>query len=140
MPREKKKAAAPAADDATKPVDLQAVKDEIVAKAKKDGKVDQRDITAAIADTADNADILDGLYTELADAGVEVTAVAAAADDDMPASALAEDAMSDEWNLEDGEEIVAEDQHYLDDIADDSVRLYLREIGKIPTALPPRKN
>lgn len=127
MPREKKKAAAAKPADAdVKPVDLQAAKEELVAKAKKAGKIDQRDINAAIADIPDNADVLDGLYTELADAGVEVTA-AAAGEEDVPA-----DAMSDEWALEDGEEVVAEDQHYLDDIADDSVRLYLREIGKIP--------
>jgi RNA polymerase primary sigma factor len=127
MPREKKKAAdVKPADDTAKPVDLQAAKEELVTKAKKAGKIDQRDITAAIADIPDNAEVLDGLYTELADAGVEVTA-AAAGDEDVPA-----DAMNDEWALEDGEEVVAEDQHYLDDIADDSVRLYLREIGKIP--------
>ena len=29
-------------------------------------------------------------------------------------------------------QVVLADQTYLDDIADDSVRLYLREIGKIP--------
>ena len=130
MPREKKKAA-PAADDAqAQPVDLQAVKEELVAKAKKAGKVEQREITDAIADTADNAEILDSLYTELADAGIEVTA-AAAGDDDLPAIAGAALA-DDEWTMEEGEEVVVEDQHYLDDIADDSVRLYLREIGKIP--------
>ncbi|HEU4914770.1 MAG TPA: RNA polymerase sigma factor RpoD [Candidatus Saccharimonadales bacterium] len=127
MPREKKKTSAqPAADDAIKPVDTLAAKEELVAKAKKAGKIDQRDINDAIADTADNADVLDGLYTELADAGIEVTA-SAAVEEDAPAEVL-----SDEWALEDGEEVVAEDQHYLDDIADDSVRLYLREIGKIP--------
>jgi RNA polymerase primary sigma factor len=41
--------------------------------------------------------------------------------------------VADEWAVEDGEEeIVLEEKVYLDDIADDSVRLYLREIGKIP--------
>lgn len=123
MPKEKKKAVA----KDTQPVDMQDVKKELVAKAKKAGSIDQRDITAAIADTPDNAEVLDSLYTELADAGVQVTATAAGSDDEPPA-------MSDDWALDDSEEeeVITEDQHYLDDIADDSVRLYLREIGKIP--------
>lgn len=130
MPREKKKAT-PAADDAVQPVDLQAVRDELVAKAKKVGKIEQSDITAAIADTPDNADLLDGLYTELADASIEVTATLGGGEEDMPVVAAGA-ATDDEWTMEEGEEVVVEDQHYLDDIADDSVRLYLREIGKIP--------
>jgi RNA polymerase primary sigma factor len=125
MPREKKKATAAA--DA--PVDLQKVKEELIATAKKAGTIDQQDITNAIPDSPDNAELLDAVYTELADANVTVT-TAGAAEEDMPANA--EEEMSDEWTLEDGEELVTEDQHYLDDIADDSVRLYLREIGKIP--------
>ncbi|HSD56225.1 MAG TPA: RNA polymerase sigma factor RpoD [Candidatus Saccharimonadales bacterium] len=124
MPKKEKKAAAK--DSVTQPVDLQEVKKDLFAKAKKAGKIDQRDINAAIADTPENAEILDAFLTELADAGVEVTAVAESSDEEMP------NLSDDEWTVEEGEEIVAEDQHYLDDIADDSVRLYLREIGKIP--------
>jgi RNA polymerase primary sigma factor len=129
MPREKKKAAKPTENDAAKPVDLQVAKDDLVAKAKKAGKIDQRDITSVIADTPENAEVLDALYTELADASIEVTASAEGEED----PAIADPALADdEWTMEEGEEVVAEDQHYLDDIADDSVRLYLREIGKIP--------
>ncbi|HJQ07873.1 MAG TPA: RNA polymerase sigma factor RpoD [Candidatus Saccharimonadales bacterium] len=124
MPKDKKKTDAPA-DNA--PVDLEQVKKELVTKAKKSGVVDQRDITAAIPDTPENADVLDKLYTELADANIQVTTAAVPLPgDDAPAE------LTDEWAMEDGEELVTEDQHYLDDIADDSVRLYLREIGKIP--------
>ncbi len=110
---------------------LQAVKKELLKKAKKAGSIAQNDINEAIADIPENADILDSLYTALADSGVQIkNDVTAAEDDDVvtpPDSAL-----SDEWTMEDGEEVMTEDQSYLDDIADDSVRLYLREIGKIP--------
>ncbi len=104
------------------PLDLAQVKTQLVARAKKSGKIDQKDITAAIADTSDNAELLDQLYTELADANVTVVASAA--------GIAAEEISEEEWSEED--EPVHEDQNYLDDIADDSVRLYLREIGKIP--------
>ncbi|MGF7229146.1 MAG: RNA polymerase sigma factor RpoD [Candidatus Saccharibacteria bacterium] len=106
------------------PVDLEQAKKDLIEKGKKDGHLDQKDITAAIADTPENTDILDGLYTELSDAGVQVIAA-----DVVPG---AEEEFSDEWLGEDGEEVVVDDQSYIDDIADDSVRLYLREIGKIP--------
>jgi len=96
---------------------------ELFAKAKKDGKITQQDIFAAIPETPENADILDELYTELADANLMVVAP------NEPKTALTGD-----WVAEDEEEekIDLSEQVYLDDIADDSVRLYLREIGKIP--------
>jgi len=109
-------------------VDIEQIKQDLVAKAKKDGQVDQRDIFAAIPDTPANAQVLDQLYTELADLNVEITA------SEVEEPAVTE--LSDEWGPEDGsleEEVVTEERVYLDDdIADDSVRLYLREIGKIP--------
>jgi RNA polymerase primary sigma factor len=120
MPKAKK--AAPAADA---PLDFDQIKKDLITKAKKAGLIDQRDITAALPDVPENAEALDKLYTELADANIQVTTAAAPVDDE-PVE------LSDEWTLEEGEEVISEDQHYLDDIADDSVRLYLREIGKIP--------
>jgi RNA polymerase primary sigma factor len=106
--------------------DFEQIKKDLLAQAKKAGHIDQRDITAVIPDTPENADVLDKLYTALADANLQVTTAAVPGTDEDMAE------MSDEWALEDGEEVITEDQHYLDDIADDSVRLYLREIGKIP--------
>ena len=127
MPKKPKTPAAPkAAAAATAPVDLEQVKKDLVAQAKKAGKIDQRDISTAIAETPENAELLDKLYTELADMNVEVVTTAAPLETEEPVE------LSDEWTVEDGEEVITEDQHYLDDIADDSVRLYLREIGKIP--------
>ena len=124
-----KKKKTPAADaSGTEPVvqhddaALQTVKLGLITKGKKDGKIDQREIFAAITDTPDHIDILDQLYTELTDAGVELVGGTEPSDKEF----------SDEWVTEDEEEVILSDQTYLDDIADDSVRLYLREIGKIP--------
>lgn len=119
MPAKKK--AEKAADKPVVAGPLDAVKDELVTKAKKDNKIDQKEINAAIPDLPANADILDQLYTELADANIEITGAAEPTVD-----------FTDEWTAEDDEEIIIDEKMYLDDIADDSVRLYLREIGKIP--------
>lgn len=114
------------AKDPKKSVNLEEQKAALLEKAKKDGQIDQKDINKAIPDTPENAVLLDTLFTELTDAGVEVVTT----EPDV-------EAFSDEWVAEDGEEEeIIEDATkpvYLDDdVADDSVRLYLREIGKIP--------
>jgi len=100
---------------------LAEAKKQLLEKAKKDNRIDQRDINKVIPDTPDHVDLLDELYTELAEANIVVVGVAGP----TPGT--------DDWVAEDEEEEVAlNEQAYLDDIADDSVRLYLREIGKIP--------
>jgi RNA polymerase primary sigma factor len=95
-------------------------------KAKKDGTISATDIFAAIPETPENAEILDVLYTELADASLEITTT--------PVPEIG--ALTEDWNLEEEEAEAEEPTNtavYLDDdVADDSVRLYLREIGKIP--------
>ena len=103
-------------------VDLQQLKAELLEQAKKAGGIDAKDIAAKIADAPENVEVLDALYTELAELGIEIKVAEEPAPTDL----------SDEWLIDEEEEIVVEDQAYLDDIADDSVRLYLREIGKIP--------
>ncbi len=100
-------------------------KQQLLERAKKDGHIEQRDIFAAIPETPENAEALDALYTELADLSLEITTT-----DPDPTK------FTDEWEEETEEEVVAAPTNtavYLDDdVADDSVRLYLREIGKIP--------
>jgi RNA polymerase primary sigma factor len=99
------------------------IKKTLVEQAKKDGNIAQKDIIAVIPDVAENAEVLDSLYTELAELSLEITAIGPDVE-----------GFTAEWAAEEEEE--EEDTSvavYLDDdVADDSVRLYLREIGKIP--------
>jgi RNA polymerase primary sigma factor len=104
------------------------IKRVLIKNAKTNGKIAQQDIFAVIADVPENAEVLDSLYTELAETNVEITV-------DEESDPVADGpvvAQSGEWVADDDEEIVIDEKVYMDDIADDSVRLYLREIGKIP--------
>lgn len=104
---------------------IEQQRQKLVEQAKKDGHIDQRDIVAAIPETAENAEILDALYTELADSNIEITTTG-------PDPENFTDEWAEEGDSED-EDLASDAAVYLeDDIADDSVRLYLREIGKIP--------
>lgn len=105
-------------------IDFDVIKQELIKKAKVEGRIDQKQIFAAIADTPENLDVLDSLYTELAEQNIAIVS------EDVAEPVGTE--FSDEWVAEDEEEVVIDEKVYLDDIADDSVRLYLREIGKIP--------
>lgn len=101
---------------------LEQAKKELLEKAKKEKHIDKRDIFAVIPETAENAEILDSLYTELADNNIEITTAGPDPEN-----------FTDEWAEEAEEEEATNTAVYLDDdVADDSVRLYLREIGKIP--------
>ena len=104
------------------PEEMDALKQQLFDKAKKDGQIDQKEILKVFSESPENVEILDSLYSDLAEANLEVV------------SEPSTEEFSDEWVLENGEEeeAVTNDTSYIDDIADDSVRLYLREIGKIP--------
>ncbi len=116
----KEKAAKPADDQL--PIDKQ--REELFELAKKEGHIDQKEIFKVFPETPENAEALDALYTELADSNIEIT------------TAGIDPALNSVWEAEEPEEEEAAAPAaavYLDDdVADDSVRLYLREIGKIP--------
>lgn len=92
-------------------------------KAKKDGKLEQSEVFELIPDTPENQETLDQLYSDLAEDDIDLIQAAEPRPEDIS-----------EWTAEEEpeEEILTADTAYMDDIADDSVRLYLREIGKIP--------
>ncbi|MEK7096238.1 MAG: RNA polymerase sigma factor RpoD [Patescibacteria group bacterium] len=96
--------------------------EELVTRGKKAGKLDAREVFALIPDTPANIDTLDHVYAELAENDVELIAAAEPDPKDI----------SDAWVTEEEEPEIVPSTSYLDDISDDSVRLYLREIGKIP--------
>lgn len=100
---------------------LAPIIDQLVEKGKEKGYVTQQEIATIFAEVEENPEELDELYTRLFDEGVEVI------DERDELTWL-------ETNgEEDAVEIEEPVQNYVaDDVADDSVRLYLREIGKIP--------
>jgi RNA polymerase primary sigma factor len=100
---------------------FELIKEKLVEKAKTEGRIDQREILNAIPDKPENVEVLDSLYTELADLNVDIVATEPMVEE-----------FTDEWPIEETEEVLIDDHTYLDDIADDSVRLFLREIGQIP--------
>jgi RNA polymerase primary sigma factor len=101
---------------------LEQLRADLLVKAKKQGHIAQRDIFEIIPETPENAEALDALYTELAELTIDITTT-----DPDPTK------FADDWEPEPEEEEVPAPTVYLeDDVADDSVRLYLREIGKIP--------
>ncbi len=106
-------------------IDYTEVKQTLFDKAKKDGVITQRDIFDSIPDLPANTEILDALYIELADASIAITV-----GEPDPAN------FTQDWAAEEEPEAEEEDTskaiYVDDDVADDSVRLYLREIGKIP--------
>lgn len=110
-------------------VDLEQAKQQLLIKAKKSGHIEQQEIFAVIPETPENTETLDSLYSDLAELNLEITVTDEAAQEAVVAS--------DEWAVEAEEEASAPEAEttrvYADnDVADDSVRLYLREIGKIP--------
>lgn len=107
--------------------DKQDAKTTLIEDAKKVGSTNLAEIYAAIPEAKTNSELLDSVYAELAEAGVDVL-------EEEVEEVLPVVEFDDEWSPEEEveEEVVVDEKVYLEDVADDSVRLYLREIGKIP--------
>lgn len=119
MPRGVKKAkpAAPVHEEEEQVVNSYSPEIEaLLAKGKEQGFVTQQDVIAAVGDVEDAVDEIDDLHNVLLENKVEVLETT---DEDFAEAAEAEAAN-------------AESEDYVKDIADDSVRLYLREIGRVP--------
>ena len=120
MPKSKAKAKKPAEE----PLTVEQQRQQLIEKAKKEGHINQQDIAVLLPENPENAEALDALYTELADLNIEITSTEPNVTN-----------FTAEWEAEETEEevVATNTPVYLDDdVADDSVRLYLREIGKIP--------
>ncbi len=112
--RSAKAAAKPQEDKTQAEIIYEEIIKKLLIKSKKAGTIDQKEIFSSIPDVEENADILDNFYGDLVDNGVKITTNGE--EDDEPTE----------------EELIKQNDKFIDDIADDSVRLYLREIGKIP--------
>ena len=89
----------------------------LIQKGKEQGFVTQQEIAAVMPDAEENLEELDELYAALLENGVDVT--------DQRERLIWEEPTEDELEIN-------ENDAYIKDIADDSVRLYLREIGRVP--------
>jgi RNA polymerase primary sigma factor len=134
----------PAGDVATEP-DATPVVEQLLARGKEQGFVSELDILAAMPDPENHIEDVDDVYSALYGMGVKVVAAAELVDAEgksaegeegvpvvaEPLLALTE---PDEGALAEIEEEVVEVTPEIDDneIVDDSVRMYLREIGRVP--------
>jgi len=117
MPRKKAADLEPKVLEPNVPDQYKPAVSRMVAKGRQQGFVTQQEILKAIPEAEEQVDLLDDLYSALIDAGVEVV--------DQKDKLI--------WQTEPEEDVAnAVNEEYIKDIADDSVRLYLREIGKIP--------
>ena len=92
----------------------------LLQKGKEQGFVTQQEVSQAIPDAEDSIEELDELYAALLEHGVELT---------DKKDHLIWDTGEDDAERDGA---VQETDDYVKDIADDSVRLYLREIGRVP--------
>ena len=88
----------------------------LIAKGREQGFVTQEEILGKFPEVEDNIEKLDELYATLAEQGVEIV--------DNREKMI--------WGEDGDEEVIESNFDDISELADDSVRMYLREIGKIP--------
>ena len=91
----------------------------LVEKGKEQGFVTQQEILGVIPELEEHIELVDELYARLMDIGIEIL--------DVKDRLIWEDEES-----EDSSSAVKEEEEGLSQISDDSVKMYLREIGRIP--------
>lgn len=101
-----------------RPIDEDKLK-ALLERAHNERKIDREEVLAVIPEIPANLEILDQVYADLADSGVEII------NNDEPDDELIDDSESED-------DLITPKQTYVDDVSDDSIRLYLREIGRIP--------
>lgn len=90
----------------------------LIQKGREQGFVTQQEVSQVFPDAEENLEELDELYAALLENGVELT--------DQKDRLIWDNESDSEENA------TQETDDYVKDIADDSVRLYLREIGRVP--------
>ncbi|MCB9834698.1 RNA polymerase sigma factor RpoD [Candidatus Nomurabacteria bacterium] len=100
-------------------LDLGQITDALVKVYKKNKKVTYQDIIKVVPNVEEDIELVDQIYANLLEQGIEVHGK----NEDEQAADFSED------NARAGGYLTEED---FKDISDDSIRMYLREIGKIP--------
>ena len=143
-----KRAAETAADEEIGEAGLPPMLERLLARGKEQGFVNEQDILAAVPDPEDHIDEIDDVFSALYGMGIksyrQIEEEAASdgktleAEEEESGPVVAEPLLSltepDEGALAEIEEETVEVTPEIDDneIVDDSVRMYLREIGRVP--------
>ncbi|MFA7309020.1 MAG: RNA polymerase sigma factor RpoD [Patescibacteria group bacterium] len=101
--------------------------EQLIEKGKQQGFVTQADILAIVPNAEEDIEKFDDIYSVLLEEGIEVSADGGIDEESGPSAEVMEEAADDDLL-----EQIQNQEETLADISNDSVRMYLREIGRIP--------